>query len=187
VVHVTRAIAEHFTDPVVKIDAALTNAGRILRMPGTINLKGPGSPERPHRQASIIHAPATPAIIPLARLEGIAALASPDPARAPSRSARTGPYMGPAFDLDTWLEAHAERLPPMSAWEKWRTHDGIGKKRHFLKRCPFNTAHEANNAAFIAVRPNGAIVAGCLHDRCRHWTWHDLRALIEDTEIVIEV
>jgi hypothetical protein len=157
-------------------------------MPGTINLKGPGNAERPHRRAHIIDVPVHPAILPLARLEDLGAriVSASAPAPETSRPLWAGPYAGPAFDLDAWLRTHAAHLPPMSTWRPWRTRDGIGRKRHFKRGCPFGADHASNNGAFIGVRPNGAIVCACLHDRCRQKRWPDLRDRVEAT-VVIEV
>lgn len=48
---------------------------------------------------------------------------------------------------------------------------GYGNGRKWiLRRCPFNPAsdpHPADKAAFVVVLPDGAIRAGCQHQRCR--------------------
>jgi hypothetical protein len=187
VARVTRTIAAQFADTLVTIDDSLTNSARIMKLVGTRAMKGPNAPDRPHRQAQIIRAPDELVPIPESLLREIAALAPPDPAPAPSQPARTEPYTGPTFSIDVWLKAHAAQLPPLSAkWVDWRTDDGIGRKRHFKNGCPFGANHASNNAAFIGVRPNGAIVCVCLHHRCNGKDWHLLRDLYESA-VVIEV
>jgi hypothetical protein len=183
---VTRAIAAEFTDASVKIDGSLTNAARIMKLPGSLAMKGPNTPNRPHRQAHITRAPDELVPIPESLLRKIAALA-PDEPLPPSPARWTEPYTGPVFSLDAWLKTHAAQLPPFSAqWVDWRTDDGLGRKRHFKRGCPFGADHERNNAAFIGIRPDGRIVCSCLHNRCRGKTWHDLRDLVEST-VVVEV
>jgi hypothetical protein len=183
----TRAIATGFTDAIVKVDGSLTNAARIMKLPGTLAMKGPNTPDRPHRRARIIRVPDAWVPIPESLLQEIGALGPGEPASSTGQPQRQIPYDGLPFDLDAWLEAHAAHLPPLSAtWRDWRTADGIGRKRHFQKGCPFGADHERNNAAFIGVRPDGAVVVSCLHDRCRGLTWSDLRDLRE-TSIIVEV
>jgi hypothetical protein len=76
----------------------------------------------------------------------------------------------------------------MSPWGPWRTNDGPGRKRHFIRACPFGADHAANNGGFLGQRPDGAIVCVCLHDRCKGKVWHVFRARIECViEIRVEV
>jgi hypothetical protein len=75
----TRAIAEHFTDAVVKVDGSVTNAARIMKLPGTLAMKGPNTSDRPHRRAGILFVPAVHAPIPESPLREIASLVPDDP------------------------------------------------------------------------------------------------------------
>jgi len=188
VANVTRAIAERFTDARVKVDGALTNAARMMKLPGTVAAKGPDTEDRPHRLACLLRGPDPELVVPADVLARIAALAGPPPPPEPPRGYPQPPYTGPPFDLDAWLERYRAQLPPMSPWEPWRAEDGPGRKRHFIGRCPFGADHAANNAGFLGQRAGGAIVCVCLHDRCKGKSWHTFRAQNEGAiEISVEV
>ena len=50
-------LSNKFTDEYVKIDRALIDSNRILRLSGSMGCKGRNSPERPHRLAKILSTP----------------------------------------------------------------------------------------------------------------------------------
>jgi hypothetical protein len=184
VVQVTRAIAGRFTNARVVVDATVTNPARLMKLPGTLAMKGSSTPDRPHRMAALLSAFPVPRPATIAQLEEIAALAPASPAAAAPRIDRPVPYDGPMFNLDRWLSTHAAHLPPMSPWRSWRTTAGEGRKRCF-RRCPWRAEH-TNLAAFIGQLPSGAVVARCLHESCAGESWTTLRDLVESV-LVIEV
>jgi hypothetical protein len=51
---VLRAISFRFNTDAVHIDTTTYNASRLVRLAGTLNQKGSGTPERPHRRAHLI-------------------------------------------------------------------------------------------------------------------------------------
>jgi hypothetical protein len=63
----------------VKIDISLSNASRIIKLPGTMARKGDDIPERPHRWSSVVSAPDELLTVPTDRLEVFAALSAPEP------------------------------------------------------------------------------------------------------------
>ena len=58
------AIRGRFATADVEIDTAVANAARGVRLPGTYNRKGDGSPDRPHRQVRVIYKPEAVEIVP---------------------------------------------------------------------------------------------------------------------------
>jgi hypothetical protein len=54
------AIAFHCETPRIRIDTSVYNASRIIKLPGTLARKGPGTPERPHRRARLLEMPPPP-------------------------------------------------------------------------------------------------------------------------------
>ena len=141
----------------VKIDQSVCNAARISRLPGSINRKGAGSPERPHRRSEIISLPSALLPVPPAVLGG---LEEPEKV-APGRG---------SFDLEEWLANHlpyAKGPIPYESGHKW-----------ILEVCPWNAQHD-NSAAFVIRHGDGRLGAGCLHDGCRGNGWRQLRALFE--------
>jgi len=116
-------------DEHVHIDVSVANASRICRVPGTWNCKGEDSPERPHRMAEVVEAPAALAAVPVALLEALAATHAPAP-HAPA-GARPAPVAGdggrPGDDYNrrgeiaTVLEAHGwQRVGEANANQFWR-------------------------------------------------------------------
>lgn len=53
------ALAERFNDEHAEVDRATHDAPRISKLPGTLARKGPNTPDRPHRLASIVYEPDT--------------------------------------------------------------------------------------------------------------------------------
>ena len=156
--------------PGVKVDASVSNAARLARIPGTVNLKGDGSPERPHRLCEVVDLNSDAAAVTAAQLNAVAD-EGPAPAvavTAPKPS--IGPAGGGLFDLENFISAH---LPDAAGPEPYD-----GGRKWVLPVCPWDASHD-NAAAFVIERPGGVIQAGCLHDSCRDWHWPDLRALFD--------
>lgn len=56
---ILRALAHQCDTPGAKIDAAVYNPARIMKLPGTWSKKGPDTSDRPHRQSQILDVPTT--------------------------------------------------------------------------------------------------------------------------------
>ena len=54
VASVLQELADHFDNPVVKVDTVVFNASRITKVPGTIAYKGTESIDRPYRMARVM-------------------------------------------------------------------------------------------------------------------------------------
>ena len=74
-----------FSDDQVKIDASLSNPSRIIKLHGSMSRKGDDIPDRPHRWTRVLSIPPDFQVVPVDRLEALAAEAEtpPDP-EAPS-------------------------------------------------------------------------------------------------------
>jgi P4 family phage/plasmid primase-like protien len=156
-----------FTDETVKIDTTVHNPARIWKLPGTVAAKGDDTPDRPHRMAKVLEAPAVLALVTREQLEALAA-------QVPQAEASTQtPYRNghaATFNLDEFV---ARQLPDASGPQSWK---GNGRK-WVLETCPFNSDH-TDRSAFIVEQPGGAIGAGCSHNSCT-WTWPELRQKLE--------
>lgn len=96
-----KAISQHCGASQVKIDTTVSNASRIMRIPGTTNRKGENAAAigRPHRVATLLHVPdylqgGWREPVPVERLRAVAALVADERPRAAPGSApstRTGP------------------------------------------------------------------------------------------------
>jgi hypothetical protein len=47
----------HFTDAAIDVDNSVFNAARIVKVPGTLAIKGDDIPGRPHRRSRVLYAP----------------------------------------------------------------------------------------------------------------------------------
>ena len=55
--HTLEKLDRRFSDDVVKVDLTVFNAARIVKIPGTLAMKGDPTPERPHRRSRILWQP----------------------------------------------------------------------------------------------------------------------------------
>ncbi|MCZ7619256.1 MAG: hypothetical protein M5U32_13445 [Myxococcota bacterium] len=159
-----RGLASRYSDDVVSIDTTVSNAARIVRIPGTLNRKGDDTPERPHRRCRIVDAPDALEPVDVDELRMVAAWA-PEPPRQRSSSAT-----GSGIDVDAFIAAHGLEIMSDGPWE--------GGRRIKLARCPFDAEHVGGSAALFAFA-SGALAFKCQHDGCTGRKWADVRALFE--------
>ena len=80
-----KALATKFNNGVATVDTAVFNAGRMGKLPGTWVMKGPSTPDRPHRQSSLLWLPDEVRVLTRDCLEAtIAALEGPPTKNKPS-------------------------------------------------------------------------------------------------------
>ena len=159
---------QYFTDDKVKIDSAVGDANRIMRLPGTWGRKGRDSDERPHRICRILSVPDEIKITPENQLRGFIEKhkLADDNNRRYSRS-----YDGDAFDLRSFISKHGIRVAYEAPF-------GKGGTKFVLEECPFDGGHKAPDAALFLL-PSGAVDFKCLHDSCSRYEWKDFRLLYE--------
>lgn len=95
------------TPPAVELDPKVYDANRLARAIGTMNKKGDGTPDRPHRRSRILDVPAELRPVSREQLEAVAALAAPAPAPAPRKPIARGD--GP--DVRARATAYLARIP----------------------------------------------------------------------------
>jgi hypothetical protein len=155
------AIATRFDDAIVKIDTSTYNRSRICKLYGTMARKGDSTPDRPHRLARGLRAPADGVVaVPLEALEALAAEAPPK--QQPRRESKPSA----PFDIDDWLNRSG--LEIVKGPESYQ-----GGRRWTLRVCPFNPEHEK---PVVIELTNGALVYKCLHDSCKSNDWRALKA-----------
>ncbi len=83
------ALAAKFDTNEAKVDRSVFNAGRIVKLPGTMARKGNSTTDRPHRRAQLKIIPEAVEVMPVERLKALAAEApqASRPAAAAGRSA----------------------------------------------------------------------------------------------------
>jgi hypothetical protein len=77
---VLAALADRFSDNVVEFDTTVSNASRLTKLYGTVNVKGDATPDRPHRRTVLESIPDEDIEVTDAQLREVAALA-PSPRR----------------------------------------------------------------------------------------------------------
>lgn len=161
------AVALHFSDASVAVDLTVFSAGQPWKLYGTWAGKGDSIPERPHRLACILEAPAQLETASRELLEHLAALA---PEEAKTNAKQT--YNGKAsFDIEQWITEHELAVIGPTPWQN-------GGRKWIFPVCPWDAAH-TNKSAVIVQFASGAIAAKCHHNGCVGKDWHALRDLVE--------
>lgn len=165
--NVLEALAFRFDTAEARVDTSVHNPARIVKLPGTLAMKGDSAEERPHRRSRVLVAPPRDRVVTEDQLRKIAAwLPEPPPTTASTRPDRNG--HGP-FDLESFIRQHLDVDGP-TPWQ--------GGQRWVFPVCPFNSEHR-DRSAYLLQFPSGAIAAGCHHNGCQGRSWKDLRALYE--------
>lgn len=157
-----RALGMLFSDERVHIDECVANPARLARLVYSVNRKGAGSQERPHRMAYIVKAPDEVKPTDIEYIKKIAALV-PEP-EAPSRQNH---YRGSdSFDLEGFLAKYDIKVA-----KKTVTNDYA---KYVLAECPFDANHKAPDSCVFSFK-NGGYQFVCLHQSHRHLTFKDFR------------
>ena len=147
-----------FDDDSVKIDTSVTNAARLVKVPGTLAAKGDSLSERPHRLAHLLEAPEQVRPVHREVLESLAELVPDKEINEVWPEGAAGPEMG------RWIEWNGMSVTRTKPWN--------GGTVYELSECPWNREHL--RTARIVVFPNGGISAGCFHRSCGDKSWRDL-------------
>jgi len=166
-----KAIAREHGGDGVTVDTSVANPARIWRLYGTMNCKGDADaaylePPRPWRMAAIIDAPKRLEVVSAELLERVASLA---PKEATSTNAQTS-HGTNGFDLDTLLARAPFALNAPVAYQ--------GGRKWTIPVCPWSADH-TGGSAFLIQRGDGVIQAGCRHNSCQRYGWHELRDILE--------
>ena len=151
-------------DEAVKIDTAVYNAARIVKLYGTVARKGDHTSDRPHRNSLILEIPEQLEVVPLELIRAVAGMLPPQP---PTTPAATG--IGKVIAIEQWVSAHGLEVKLVKPWQQGG--------RLIVLDCPFNPEHYGSY--HVEQFPNGAISAGCLHRSCAGNDWHVLRDRVE--------
>ncbi len=161
---VLEALSFKFSDGLVSVDTGMHNAARITKLYGTTARKGDSTEDRPHRASKLLKVPDERIEVSSEQLQAVAET-KPEP---PKQGRGGNKLAAREFDLAGWIEDHAVAVKREGPWP-----GSPGGHRWILEECAW--AGHADNAAFIARLPSGAIAAGCHHDSCQGYGWRDLR------------
>jgi hypothetical protein len=165
-----KALDAKYSNDAVHVDLTTDNASRISKVYGTTARKGESVEGlgRVHRKSAILDIPENLDPVDRGVLQRVAGEAPVEPPKNRGRAVgRIRPETSDEW-LDKWLEKHTD-VPLAGEWKPWQNGGRIVE----LESCPWN-GHE-DNAPFLGQLPTGEIVAGCHHNSCEGFTWHDLR------------
>lgn len=157
-----KALATRFDSEAVKLDQSVFNAGRIVKLYGTVANKGDHTELAPWRLSHIIKAPERNAIVTVEQLAALVPVQSQDSTRTNGAS---------TFDLPGFLS----RLNI-----EYRQDIHEGRERYKLRYCPFNPEHGFGEAAIFRDSA-GVLGFRCMHNTCTDKRWQDVRELVDGT------
>lgn len=169
---VLAGLAQRFDTDQVHIDQTTFNQSRIMRLPGTLNCKGDGSEDRPHRFAKLLAAPVEKTPVPIALLE--AAALPKEQSSVPDNNKKSSP-----IEINTdlkWLLAYLDKYQySYSEPKPYKKNNKDGVKIQ-LDECPFC---KETDAAFVYYFSEGGYGYTCNHNRCKNNHWIEFRKLCE--------
>ncbi|HUY90661.1 MAG TPA: phage/plasmid primase, P4 family [Pirellulales bacterium] len=164
---VLKEFARRFDSDAVKIDTSVHNAARIVRLAGTLNMKGENLPERPHRLASILEASDSLDTVSREQLEQLIGEGAPSAHEPYGFELQAG---GDGFDVAKWLDERGVE------YAKETCNSGT---LYRLTKCPKKGPGHEDGRAYIIQHDGGGISAGCHHAKCKSLRWREMRTLID--------
>jgi hypothetical protein len=165
-------LAARFSTPSVKVDTSVHNQARIMRMPGTWNVKG--SDLALHRVAQLVRVGDDRLLTP-EQLEAVATKSAVEmPMKSDALAEASLADTSLPFDVAAWLVRYGVKHGAREDWPG----GGVGAHRWVLPICPFNPAHDQGEAV-VTRSPSGPVGFRCLHDSCSQFGWQEFRAAIE--------
>ena len=175
-----KALSAQFSTPNLHIDESVFNPARLARMPGTMNRKGPDTPDRPQRLAKVIEWQPLP-VVQRELLEKVAGSAPALADEAADDPADDGfmDAMAPApFDVDGFLATNS--VPVRDKKRKDGPVPGDGPGTLWEIPCVFRP-DEKDGGCWIWQGDDGTIRGGCHHAKCGKKKWKDIRNKIDPT------
>ena len=145
------AFAFIFNDDVVQVDQSVYNPSRIWKLYGTVARKGENVESRPWRMSGLKHFPEVVEEVSQQQIQAILDL-------VPEKESE-GMSPGAQARLQLWVERN---FPSLGGPEAWQNQG----KRWVFPICPWDTKH-TDRSAYLIQFHNGAVVAGCLHKKCK--------------------
>jgi len=166
---VLNTLADQFDNKAISVDRSVFNAGRIVKLHGTVANKGDNTTLSPWRLSKIVKDQDPMSVVSLEQLH--------DCYPAQSVNVHQQKSHAGTFDLDSFLSR-------LGIPYEMDTH--AGRQRYKLQYCPFNSDHGKNDAA-IFQGADGKLGFKCQHNSCADKTWKDVRALVDGTERIKSV
>ena len=152
-----------FSDCAVSVDRSVGNAGRIVRLYGTLAQKGDDVTDRPHRRSAVVRIPS--AIVPVGRAQ-LDALAATLPTLQ-----HAGATPASAFDLRDFMARHGIAVTREGAWLVRASNTCCA-----LVRSTQRIQGRARSSCSLRA---ARLRSGVLHNSLGGREWRDVRALFE--------
>ncbi len=198
---VIEAFCKKFNNNNIEIDGTVFNPARLWKIYGTMTRKGdnmvgiPNIPDRPNRRSKILYVPDKIEVVTREQLEDlikrIEGEAPPESNKQENKDeAKTEPPVDNNKNKSRKFEDKRKIVEKVLIGLKKEgiecVEKDLGDKVSWdLNRCPFNSVH--HDGAFIRIKPNGAIIAGCQHKSCsesNRWGWKELRTKYDPDYII---
>jgi len=155
-------LAQRFDNASVTVDQSVSNAGRIIKLYGTVANKGDHTPATPWRRSRLIRKPERGRVVTADQLRAV------QPSGALPMNTAAASSREP-FDLKGFLKR-------LDIGYTCDLHDG--RNRYKLDHCPFNSEHGRGEAAIFR-GSDGLLGFKCQHNSCGDKSWQDVRALVD--------
>ena len=173
-----KGLAQRFDTEQVHIDQTTFNQSRIMRLPGTLNCKGDGTPGRPHRPAKLLSIPDEIQAVSTEQLEAIAVPVEQKQPKQEQKSTDRGTSHKKSgkntLSAKDFIEKHELATISEAPYK--------GGTKYLLTECPF--CHESDHSACVYDTPMTEPYIGfsCSHNRCKDLKGGDLWKLFESDD-----
>lgn len=165
-------LSNFFTDERVKIDPAVCDANRIMRLSGSWSRKGRNSEERPHRMSKILKFPQEQQRM---SFEDVLSFVKKYEIDGDADDKQTLHFESNSnkeeFDVRKFLQENGVEVVKELPWDN-------GGTKLILKECPFENSHHAPDSA-VFIKRDGSLGFKCLHASCSNYNWKSLRLKFE--------
>jgi archaellum biogenesis ATPase FlaH len=162
-------LSNFFTDERVKIDPAVCDANRIMRLSGSWSRKGRNSEERPHRMSKILKYPQEQKRMSFEYVLKFVEkyeIENHDSDKGQSHNFNHN-FHSEDFDVRKFLQDNGIEVVKEMPWDN-------GGTKLILKECPFDNSHHAPDSA-VFIKRDGSLGFKCLHASCSNYNWKSLR------------
>lgn len=127
-------------------------------------------PDRPHRLARLVEVPDLMQVVPIGKLQALAAtVEKPEPSR-PSTNGN-GQHTS-RLDVPRWLTDKGV------GFKTKERADRLGRTVYILDTCPFDSGHGGGGEVAVMQGPDGQLAAGCKHNSCIGRGWQQFKEAI---------
>ena len=165
-------LEQNYSSENVKIDLAVTNPARILKIPGQWSTKGENCKERPHRKSRLEEHNPINDIIDIASIE------VSDQKTKENIARMTNGYRSRNFTQEDGVRFVEEFIHKHSIPYRSKRTDAYGKVIFTLEHCHFNPDHAGKDAS-IVIHTNGVLGYNCFHKSCGDKYWSTFREIYD--------